>query len=64
MKREHIIRLFAGTLVLLGIALHHWVNRWWLLLTVFVGLNLVQSAVTKWCLLERILKKYGLGSET
>ena len=62
MKREHIIRLFAGTLVLIGVALGHWVNSCWLLVPLFVGLNLVQSALTKWCLLEDILKKYGVGS--
>ncbi len=63
MKRERIIRLVAGTLVLAGVALHLWVNPWWLLLTVFVGLNLFQSALTKWCLLESWLTKYGVGCD-
>jgi hypothetical protein len=63
MKREHIIRLVAGTLVLTGVALSRWVNPWWLLLTVLVGLNLAQSALTKWCLLEDILRKYGVGCD-
>lgn len=62
MKREHIIRIFAGTLVLIGTALGYFVNEWWLLLPTFVGLNLIQSAITKWCLLEKILEKYNIGA--
>lgn len=63
MKREHIIRLFAGTFVLTGLVLGRWVNPWWLLLPTFVGVNLIQSALTKWCLLEDILGKLGIGRE-
>jgi hypothetical protein len=57
MKIEHTIRLLAGTLVLTGMALGTWINEWWYLLVVFVGLNLVQSAFTKWCLAETIIGK-------
>jgi hypothetical protein len=63
MKREHIIRMVAGTLVLLGVALHHWVNRYWLLLPIFVGLNLVQSSLTKWCLMEDLLRRFKIGTD-
>jgi Inner membrane protein YgaP-like, transmembrane domain len=63
MKREHIIRIFAGTLVLTGVALGFWVHRAWLLLPTAVGLNLVQSGITRWCLLEDILKKWNIGQE-
>lgn len=63
MKREHIIRFFAGTLVLVGLLFGTLVSPWWLLICAFVGLNLVQSSFTKWCLLENILKKYNIGSE-
>lgn len=63
MKREHIIRLVAGTLVMAGTALGYWVHPGWLLIDAFVGLNLFQSALTKWCLLEDILKKYHIGGE-
>jgi hypothetical protein len=62
MKREHIIRMFAGTLILIGIALHIYVNRWWLLLPALVGANLFQSSLTRWCLLEDILRKYNIGA--
>ncbi|MBL7755987.1 MAG: DUF2892 domain-containing protein [Chitinophagaceae bacterium] len=57
MTNEHIIRAVAGTLVLTSLALAVYVNQNWLWLTTFVGLNLLQSSVSKWCLLETILKK-------
>lgn len=57
MTNEHIIRAVAGILVLSSLALAVYVNQNWLWLTAFVGLNLLQSSVSKWCLLETILKK-------
>jgi hypothetical protein len=62
MKTEAYIRLLAGTLVLVSVALAHFVNAWWLLLAVFVSLNLIQSAFTGFCPAEIILRKLGLGN--
>ncbi len=59
MSLEHKIRAIAGTFVLASLALGYWVSPWWLLFTAFVGLNLLQSAFTKWCLMEDILKALG-----
>ena len=64
MKLEHRIRLIAGTFILISLALAHWVNPNWLWLTAFVGVNLVQSALTKWCLMEDILRKLGWAGAT
>lgn len=61
MKTESYIRVLAGTFVLLSVALAHFVSAWWLLLAVFVGLNLIQSAFTGFCPPEIILHKLGLG---
>ena len=61
MKREMIIRGIAGTFVLGSLALGTWVSPYWFLFTAFVGLNLLQSSVTKWCLMEDILKKVRIG---
>ena len=61
MKREMIIRAIAGTFVLGSLALGTWVSPYWYLFTAFVGLNLLQSSVTKWCLMEDILKKARIG---
>lgn len=61
MKLESAVRIMAGVMVLLSLALAHWVNQWWLLLTVFVGVNLIQSALTGFCPGEFMLKKLGVG---
>ena len=61
MKREMIIRAVAGTFVLGSLALGTWVSPYWYLFTAFVGLNLLQSSFTKWCLMEDILKKARIG---
>ncbi|MDX2192700.1 MAG: DUF2892 domain-containing protein [Gemmatimonadales bacterium] len=55
-----VIRRFAGTFVLVSLALGTWVHPWWYAFTAFVGLNLLQSSFTRWCLLERILGRLGL----
>ncbi len=60
MKMEDYIRIIAGSLVLVSLALAHWVNPMWLWFTVFVGANLLQSGITKWCLMEKILAKFGV----
>jgi hypothetical protein len=61
MKMENAIRILAGTMILISIALTHWVSEWWLLLGVFVGVNLIQSALTGFCPAEIILGKLGVG---
>jgi hypothetical protein len=61
MKMENVIRILAGFMMLLSVALAHFVNQWWLLLGVFVGLNLIQSAFTGFCPAENILRKLGVG---
>ncbi|MBI5384577.1 MAG: DUF2892 domain-containing protein [Verrucomicrobia bacterium] len=61
MKMENAIRILAGTMVLISISLAHWVSPWWLLLTAFVGCNLIQSAFTGFCPAENFLGKLGVG---
>lgn len=65
MTSWQIVRLVAGTFILLSLALGIpgspiFVNQWWLGFTAFVGLNLAQSALTKWCLMESLLRKFGI----
>ena len=60
---EHVIRILAGTMMLISVSLAHWVSQWWLLLGAFVGLNLIQSAFTGFCPAENILRKAGIGKE-
>lgn len=63
MTREHVIRLIAGTFIMGSLALGWWVSPYWFLFTAFVGVNLFQSALTKWCLMDDILRKLGIGKE-
>ena len=63
MKIEHKIRVLAGTMILLSLALAHWVSPWWLLLTAFVGVNLIQSAFTGFCPPEILLRKWSGSNE-
>ena len=58
--RERIIRAFAGIFILSSVTLGYYVSPYWFLLTLFVGINLLQSSISKWCLLDDILKKLGV----
>lgn len=60
MRMEHIIRLIAGSMILVSLLLAVLHSHWWLLWTAFIGVNLIQSALTKWCLMEDILAKFGV----
>ena len=59
MKIETLIRVLAGSMVLLSVALVYLVSPWWLLLTCFVGVNLIQSAFTGFCPPSLVLRKLG-----
>ncbi|OIN99752.1 MAG: DUF2892 domain-containing protein [Elusimicrobia bacterium CG_4_10_14_0_2_um_filter_56_8] len=60
MKLNDALRLLAGFMVLLSVALAVYVDKNFLWLTVFVGVNLLQSAFTKWCPAIWFFKKIGL----
>jgi hypothetical protein len=60
MTVERGLRLMAGVVVLISLALAHFVSYYWLWLTFFVGLNLLQSAFTNWCPAMNILRSIGL----
>ena len=62
MNMERWIRLIAGTFVMASVALGHYVSPYWYLFTLFVGANLFQSALTRWCLMEKILSCFGVKS--
>ena len=58
--KNRIVRAIAGSFILISLLLAIYVNINWLWFTAFVGVNLLQSSFTKWCLLEDILKKFGI----
>lgn len=60
MNVERMLRLIAGAIVMLSLALGYWVNPYWYLFTAFVGLNLFQSGFTNWCPMMTILRKMGV----
>jgi hypothetical protein len=60
MTVERALRLMAGVVTLISLALGHYVSIYWLWLTVFVGLNLLQSAFTNWCPAMSIFRAVGM----
>ena len=59
MSVERMVLAFAGTFILISLALAHYHNPNWLWFTAFVGANLLQSSFTGFCPLAIILKKLG-----
>ena len=62
MNLDRAIFAFAGVMILLSVALVYFVSPWWLLLTAFVGLNLLQSSITAFCPAAVVFRKLGLSS--
>jgi hypothetical protein len=60
MTLNNAVRALAGTMVLISVALVHFVSPWFLLFTIFIGLNLIQSAFTGFCPPEIVFRKLGL----
>lgn len=57
---EKIIRAIAGGFITISVLLAYFVNINWIWFTLFVGVNLLQSSFTKWCLMEDILSALGV----
>ena len=64
MSLESKIRVVAGSFVLVSLALGWWVSPWFFLITAFVGVNLLQSGITGWCLMNDILRKTGIHKDS
>lgn len=65
MTSWQMVRVVAGSFILMSLLLGVpgsplFVNQWFLAFTAFVGANILQSGITKWCLMERILRKFGM----
>ena len=59
MNIDRYVMAFAGTMVLLSLALGIWVHQNWFWFTAFIGANLLQASVTGFCPLALVLKKFG-----
>lgn len=62
MNIDRAVMAFAGSVVIASVGLAHFVSPWWLLLTLFVGLNLLQSSFTGFCPLAVVLRRLGVKS--
>jgi hypothetical protein len=62
MNLDRAVMAFAGTMTLLSVALTYFVSPWWLLLTAFVGLNMLQASFTGFCLAAIAFRKLGFAS--
>lgn len=58
--KNRIVRGVAGSFILISLLLALYGSQNWLWFTAFVGANLLQSSLTKWCLMEDILTKLGV----
>ena len=59
MSVDRMVFVFAGSVVLLSIALAHFIHPWWIGLAIFAGLNMIQSAFTGFCPAAMVFKKLG-----
>lgn len=64
MTIDRLVHSVAGAFILGSLALAHWVHPYWIWFTVFVGFNLLQSGLTNWCLMSRLLKAMGVPEGT
>ena len=62
MTVERLLRGIAGTFILVTVLLTYYHSPYWLFFTAFVGLNLLQSALTNWCPMMSILRNLGVKS--
>ena len=60
MTLDSAVFRFAGTVVLVSLALAHWVHPAWLWLTAFAGLNMLQASFTGFCPAAMVFKKLGV----
>lgn len=61
---ERVLHLIAGIIILLSLGLAYFFSKYWLILTAFVGLNLIIFSMTGFCLMANILVKFGIKSNS
>ena len=64
MNIDKAVLVFAGLVVLVGLVLAQYLSPWWLLLSAFAGLNMIQSAFTGFCPAAIVLRRLGVKSGT
>lgn len=61
MNLDRAVMSFAGVMILISAALVYFVSPWWLLMTAFIGLNLLQASFTGFCPAAMVFRKLGVG---
>ena len=62
MNIDRAVMAFAGFVIVVSLVLAHFMSPWWLLLTLFVGLNLLQASFTGFCPMAIVLRRRGVKS--
>ena len=62
MNVDRLVMRFAGSMVIVSVLLAYYVSPWWLLLALFVGLNLLQASFTGFCPAAIAFRKLGISS--
>lgn len=62
MNLDRAVMAFAGVMILISLALTHFVSPWFWLFTAFIGLNLLQASVTGFCPAAMLFRKLGVAS--
>ncbi|WP_374514880.1 DUF2892 domain-containing protein [Brevundimonas sp.] len=60
MSLDRAVMMFAGFMILVSVALTHWVHPAWMWFTVFIGANLFQASITGFCPIARLFRRLGL----
>lgn len=60
MSLDRAVMMFAGFMLLVSVALTHWVHPAWIWLTVFIGLNLLQASITGFCPAAMLFRRLGV----
>src|SRR5690606_15502470 len=60
MNLDRAVMAFAGVMILASVALAHFVSPWWLLLTAFIGLNMLQASFTGFCPASMLFARLGV----
>ena len=61
MNLDRAVMAFAGVMILVSVALTHFVSPWFWLFTAFIGVNLFQASFTGFCPAAVIFRKFGVG---
>lgn len=60
MNIDRAVFIFAGFVILTGVTLANLVHPWWIALSIFAGLNMIQAAFTGFCPAAKFFKALGL----